>query len=117
MKLFDLILGRKKKPQTLKDIHQRLADIIGQAIPEDWTKAWIKAQMHTGNAEFDFMYVQPANTTPVPFHDQASPFIGDIYKSFKAMREAFVQSGQPAWRSATFIVESNGRFVVEYGYD
>jgi hypothetical protein len=103
--------------KKIEEIYQQLGILINTSIEDDWVKAWIKARMHEGNAEFEFLYQKNAKSTPLPFDESVSPVIGKIYKSFKELREILKQPGQSPWHTATFTLESNGKFKLDYEYD
>jgi hypothetical protein len=103
--------------KKIEEVYQQIADLINATLDDTWSKAWIRARLHEDNAEFDLLYQKDVQSEPLQFNEAASPVIGKIYKSFKEMREMFKLSGKPLWHTATFTLESTGRFKLDFEYD
>ncbi|MCM3087670.1 antitoxin YezG family protein [Bhargavaea ginsengi] len=110
-----------------KEIFQEAAQVINDLIPEEWNKVYLYVE---GWEDFstEYFYYDPADgRAPVLSHQIPTLFDLDeeefedrefeLAERILDLQDAFKELGQEPWTSLTFILECNGQFHVEYGYE
>ena len=90
---------------------QKIGTVLFGAAPEGWTSAGVRmsAVGHMGQC---LVYVSPGN------HGETRLTMpGKISGNFISLRELMYHEGKGTWHTATFALENNGSFNVDYDYD
>jgi uncharacterized protein (TIGR01741 family) len=112
--------------EKLNKIYEKIADNLNQSIPEEWDKVYMYGEVneHMQNA---FFYYYPANSDK-PIYNLDIPELFDVtedeidnlrYELLEILEELwneFKNNGHEPWTNLTFILESNGRFKIDYDY-
>ena len=96
----------------IEQFYQRIADSIQESITEDWSTALIEAVFYSSTISFHGEYVRAIDGVPRSLRPTL-----DGMGAFKDLRKLFKEDGKPLWGSATFEIESSGRFKMNWGYD
>lgn len=104
-------------PRSLEEIYQNIANLINESLDEPWVRAWVIARVESDNAEFEYMYQKSTDAQPSSFMRKTDHTAADMYEDFDELRQIMSSSGQSPWKSATFALESDGTFKVDYAYD
>jgi uncharacterized protein (TIGR01741 family) len=112
--------------EKLNKIYEKIADNLNQSIPEEWDKVYMYGEVneHMQNA---FFYYYPSNSDkPVYSLDIPELFeipenkVNDLrHKLLEIIEELwneFKNNGQEPWTNFTFVLESNGKFKIDYDY-
>lgn len=96
----------------IEELYQKIADEIVDFMPEeDWNTIWIPVEMEDDHGSTGCYYITDKSREPISI--EASDGIFDI---FYDMRELYKKHGKEPWSSATFILESDGKFSIDFGY-
>jgi len=110
----------------LNEIYIKIANTIDETIPEKWDKVFMYGEILEDVQKAFFYYYPTGSKEPVYSHD--IPEIFDIsedeydelwYKlldNLEALWNEFKNNGQEQWTNLTFVLESNGRFKMDYDY-
>jgi len=95
-------------------VYPRIADALARALPAAWTKAWVLAEMDAASGSVVVAYAK-APGEPVGWLEPPLT----LYQQFREMNNAARAEGDSpgAWTSVTYVLERNGHFEVEFGYD
>lgn len=112
--------------QAMEKIYEKIASKINEIIPEEWDKVYLFSQVNEHAAEVYFYYYPKGKTKPVYLFDITELFEYEehefdelryaLINLFEELWQEFKNSGQEVWTNLTFILESTGRFKVDYDY-
>lgn len=112
--------------ERLNEIYGKIANTLNETILEEWDKVYMYGEVSEDVRETFFYYFTPNKGEPVYSH-----FIPDIFKidemeyyksleqlldSLKELWLEFKNNEQEAWTNLTFIIESSGKFKIDYDY-
>lgn len=108
----------------MENLYQEIANTVNEMIPEDWERVLIYAEVWEGY-ETVYFYYYPANSEK-PIYSLDIPKIFDVdklkhdeledqlYHYFEELWREYKIQGQEPWTSVTFILESTGKFKMDY---
>ncbi len=98
----------------LAKFYRHMRTAISKMLPDDWQTAWVLVEMETGTGSL-ICYYRSEDGSIKPLMSGVSL---EAYSAFRRIREEMSQaSTPPLWSSATYILQRNGTFSIEYGYD
>lgn len=96
----------------IEPLYQQIAESIEDAIPEDWDTAKMEAVFFSGSSNYTGEYSRASDGVTRSF---TTTLPGE--RAFRAIRKLFKESDQPMWGRASFELQSNGTFNMNWGYD
>lgn len=115
-------MQRNTKPTTkllqeppikgIEPLYQQIADSMEESIPEEWSTAWMYAIVYSSHYLYLAEYMTPSSTTPKSYATGRA-----ARRGIESMREEFSRSGKPLWCQAVFVLQSDGKFNLKWGYD
>jgi uncharacterized protein (TIGR01741 family) len=112
--------------KKLNEIYGKIAGTLNETIPEDWDKVIMYGEVLEGASETFFNYYPTGSNKSVYSHD--IPHLFDISEDeynqlwlrlinyLEELHDIFIQNEQEPWTNLTFILESNGKFKIDYDY-
>lgn len=111
----------------LERIYNKIAKKIVQMIPEEWTKVFIYGEILEDVQKGFFYYLNKDGNQPIysyyipklfgvtkeKYREQREEFLN----SLQELWEVFKRNDEPAWTSMTMILESTGKFKIDYDYE
>jgi hypothetical protein len=110
-----------------KETFEQIAEGLNDLIPEEWSKVFLYVE---GWEDFctEYFYYYPADgRAPVLSHHIPNHFDLDeeefedreseLAEQVLSLQDVFKEQELEPWTSLTFILECNGQFHVEYGYE
>lgn len=112
--------------QAMEEIYEKIANKVNEIIPEEWDKLYMYAEVSEGASEVFFYYYPKGKNTPIYNLD-----IGDVFEIdedefdemsmelndyFERLREEFKKNKQEPWTNLTLVLESTGKFNIDYDY-
>jgi hypothetical protein len=88
--------------EKLNKIYEKIADNLNQTIPEEWDKVYMYGEVNE-HMQKAFFYYYPSNS------DKLLEIMEELWNEFK-------NNGQEPWTNFTFVLESNGKFKIDYDY-
>ncbi len=97
--------------ERIESLYQKIADVLYDNIPDDFQKAWIYVEMQedfgsTGvyyqSADDQYYYAMP--------HDALFDLFNEMWLEYKNI-------GKQPWTSATFMIDQQGKFSIDFGYE
>lgn len=95
--------------------YQALADYVAAAIDDDWTVAWLVAEIESDEGGYTFGRYRktPEANGPVrSFKTDAS-----VFEVFDRLRTLLRNEDEDAWTRAVFTIRNTGRFNLELDYE
>ncbi|NLL06494.1 MAG: DUF600 family protein [Clostridiaceae bacterium] len=112
--------------ERLNTIYGKIANKLNDIIPEQWDKIYMYGEVSEDVRETFFYYFTPSKDEPVYSHYIPNVFnINEMeyYKSLEQLLDLlkelwleFKNNDQEAWTNLTFVLESTGKFKVDYDY-
>jgi hypothetical protein len=98
---------------ALQSLYSEAADEITAALPSDWTNVYVHVELDDQTQAVAAFYRGRKTTAPT-FVDLPDP----VFVTFAKMR-AVAMSNDPkgAWTTASFVLDNNGHFTIDYGYE
>ncbi len=98
----------------LAKLYRQTRTAISKTLPDDWQTAWVLVEMEEGTGSL-ICYYRSEDGSIKPLMSGVSL---DAYSAFRRVRHEMSQaSTTPQWSSATYILQRNGAFSIEYGYE
>lgn len=91
-----------------QQIGQKMVDVIG----EPFSKGYARVEMAN-----DFGSVGLFADRGDGVYHYLTDDSGDLFNLFFRLRELSIDSGLGAWSQATYALDGDGRFSIEFGYD
>jgi uncharacterized protein (TIGR01741 family) len=111
---------------VMEDIYGRIANILNEMIPEDWDRVYLYAQVSEGVQSFYFHYYPQGQNSTVYSPDIVDIFdidedsmdtlVLELCNCCKELLEEFKRNKQDLWTNFTLILESIGKFKIDYDY-
>jgi hypothetical protein len=96
----------------LEDLRERY-ELVGQQLaavfPPGWKTAWCQVEMAEDHGSVDCFYVGEGAAQPAYLTASS-----ELFDAFKALWDA---SPTPPWTTITFVLQADGSFEVDHGYD
>ena len=108
-------------------LYSEIANKLNQIIPTEWSKILFYVEVEPGVVNHYYCFYEANSGNLIQFSD-----IADMYgineselkseelklTSFaEALNNEFANNNQKRWTSMTFILERNGEFHIDYGYE
>lgn len=97
--------------EKIESLYQQIADVLYDNIPADFKKAWISVEMQEDFGSTGVYYQSADNQ----FHF-AMPHDA-LFDLFNEMWLEYRNIGQQLWTSATFMIDPQGKFSIDFGYE
>jgi hypothetical protein len=94
-----------------EDICQQIGQLVAKTVPQPWQTARIHVRFQNGVISAEGTYTRPQESTQHSF-----PVPGAINHLFMQLRQLVKKDDQNLWTGATFIVEADGRFTIDFEY-
>jgi len=111
----------------IANIYQEIASTLNDLIPEEWAKVHLYAEGWEGYSTEYFYYKPATGETPVLSYHIPERFGLDeadfedredqLRKLALSLQRIINEQGQEMWSNMTFILEPNGKFHIDYGYE
>ena len=112
--------------EKINSLYNKIANILNETIPEEWDKIYMYAEINEDMQRTFFNYYPKGSNESVYSLDipevfevseeeqdqlryQLSDFLTELWQEFK-------DSEQEVWTNLTFILESTGKFKIDYDY-
>lgn len=112
--------------ETLNEIYGKIAETLNETIPEEWDKVFMYGRILEDVREAFFNYYPAGSNESVYSHDIPELFEKSEdeyrkmwYKLLDTLTElwnVFKDNEQEPWTNLTFILESTGKFKIDYDY-
>ena len=96
----------------LEPFYQRIAESIQAAVRGQWTSARMDAIFYDDSILYFGEYLSATDGLPRDFETSSA-----AERAFEAIRRRFKETGQPLWGQACFVLQSDGKFNVKWGYE
>ena len=97
----------------LARLYRETRTLISKMLPDDWQTAWVLVEMEAGTGSL-ICYYRSEDGSIKPLMSGVSL---DAYSAFRRVRQEMSQTSTTSpWSSATYILQRNGAFSIEYGY-
>jgi uncharacterized protein (TIGR01741 family) len=112
--------------KKLNEIYGKIAETLNETIPEEWDKVFMYGEINEDAQKTFFNYYPVGSKESIYSFD--IPDLFDIsedendnlrYKLLNILEELwqeFKNNGQEPWTNLTFILESTGKFKIDYDY-
>lgn len=110
----------------IEKVYQKIANTLNETIPEEWDKVYMYGEISEGAREAFFNYYPNGSKVSVYSHDIPELFeisedeydklLYELLDNVKELWQEFKNSGEEVWTNFTFILESTGKFKIDYDY-
>jgi uncharacterized protein (TIGR01741 family) len=113
--------------QNIEKYYTKIAEKIDCIIHEEWSKVYIYSEVLKDVVKVYFYYFSK-NDDSQPIYSQNMPELFGIDENefdmsllhladcFRELWQEFINNEQEPWTNITFILESNGKFKIDYDY-
>lgn len=112
--------------EKLNQIYQKIASTINETIPEEWDKVFIYGEI-TEDMQKTFFNYWPKGSNKSVYsldipelfdisEDEQDELRYQLIDELTELWEEFKNNEQGVWTNLTFILESSGKFKVDYDY-
>ena len=106
--------NENRMSKRLATFYRQIRTAISKTLPDDWQTVWVLVEMETGTGSL-ICYYRGADGSIKPL---VSGVPLETYSAFRRVRQEMSQaSTSPIWSSATYILQRNGAFSIDFGYD
>ena len=106
--------NENRMPKRLATLYRPARIATSKMLPDDWQKVWVLVEMETNTGSV-ICYYRDEDGSIQPLMSGVSL---EVYSAFRRVRqEMSLASTPPLWSSATYILQRNGTFSIDYGYD
>lgn len=98
--------------KKINEIYEDIAYEVNSIIPDEWDKVYIYAEESEG-AETAWIYYIPVDKSS-PVNIQPSQ---EIFNCFERLWHEFKNNNQEVWTNLTFVLDSTGKFKIDFGYE
>lgn len=113
--------------KRMEELYQSIANVIIETIPDEWDKIYAYAEVREGYSQVYFYYYSINKSQLIYSLDIVDIFKVDkkmfrnlkyeMYSYFEQLWKEFKNQEQEPWTYLTFILDSNGKMKIDYGYD
>lgn len=106
---------------------KKISDKVNEMIPEQWNKIYIYSEVTQNSGLISFYYFPKDSAEyvfsamlPHLFDISAIDYYNDedeLLQLVRKLHDDAVQSYGDNWTSITFIIDSEGKTILDYGYD
>jgi hypothetical protein len=98
----------------LATFYRQARTAISKMLPDNWQVVWVLVEMEVDTGSL-ICYYRGEDGSIQPLMNGVSL---DAYSAFRRVWQEMSQaSTTPLWSSATYILQRNGTFSIDYGYD
>lgn len=111
----------------LGEIYQQIAKTIVDMIPEIWEKVYLYGEVTEGVSQLYFFYYPTNNSSPVYFLNIPELFgisesvfdelKDQLFDYLEKLWNEFNKNDQEPWTNLTFILDSSGKFKIDFDYE
>ena len=117
------------QPDTpkMRELYQKLANIIWDAIPEEWSIVYFYGEVLSDSRTAYFFYKRVSDGELIYSHDIPSKCnvaksaytrqLSNIWDCLAELNQEHAANYDKVWTNLTMILESNGKFNMKYNYD
>ena len=110
----------------MEKLYNKIANTLNETIPEEWDKIFMYGEILEDVGEAFFNYYPKGSNESVYSHD--IPHLFEISEeeynklwlqlldNLEELHNFFKESGQEVWTNLTLILESTGKFKIDYDY-
>lgn len=112
--------------EKLNEIYGKIAETLNNTILEEWDKVVMYGEVLEDVSEAFFNYYPAGSKKSIFSHDIPRLFnMSDeeynqlwlqLLDNLEELNNVFIQNRQEAWTNLTFILESDGKFKIDYDY-
>nr|WP_318539756.1 immunity protein YezG family protein [Terribacillus saccharophilus] len=113
--------------KNMELMYQQIANTLVDMISEEWDKIYLYAEYREGYKKVFFYYYPENKSKPIYSLDIIDIFNIDeddfdrleneLYTCFTNLWLEFSQQELDSWSHLTYILDSNGKMKINYGYD
>ncbi|PAF36787.1 cytoplasmic protein [Terribacillus saccharophilus] len=113
--------------KNMELMYQQIANTLVDMIPEEWDKIYLYAEYREGYKKVFFYYYPENKSKPIYSLDIIDIFNieeddfdrleNELYTCFTNLWLEFSKQEQESWSHLTYILDSNGKMKINYGYD
>mgnify|MGYP003733658919 CR=1 FL=1 len=112
--------------EKLNEIYGKIAEALNDVIPEKWDKVYMYAELVEDVSEV-FFYYYPTRSNKFVYcldipelfeinENEYDNLMDKLTDELYTLWYEFKNNGQEQWTNLTFILESNGKFKIDYDY-
>ncbi len=112
--------------EKLNQIYIKIAKSLNEAIPEEWDKVYMYGEI-SEDAQKTFFNYYPAGSNESVYsldipdlfdisEDENDDLRYQLLNILEELWQEFKNNGQEVWTNLTFILESTGKFKIDYDY-
>ena len=98
---------------SVEDIYQQIAGYIVESIDDDWSVAWVCAEMEEDDNGLTYDRYRTADSDG----DLSFKAGHEVYELFDALRRMLKRPSEKPWRFAKFTPEPSGKFHIDFEYE
>ncbi len=112
--------------EKLGQIYQKIASTLDETIPEEWDKVYMYGEIGEGVRKSYFNYYPKGTNESVYSHnipeefeiseDEYDKLWYKLLDNLTELWQEFKNNGQEVWTNLTFILDSTGKFKIDYDY-
>jgi uncharacterized protein (TIGR01741 family) len=112
--------------RKLNEIYGKIADALNDVIPENWDRVYMYAELVEDVSEV-FFYYYPSGSNEFIYcldipklfevsENEYDSLMDKLTDELYKLWYEFKNNGQEQWTNLTFILESSGKFKIDYDY-
>ncbi len=106
--------NKNRMSKHLAIFYRQIRTAISKTLPDDWQRVWVLVEMEVDTGSL-VCYYRGEDGSIKPLMSGVSL---EVYSAFRRVRQEMSQaSTPPLWSSLTYILQRNGTFSIDYGYD
>lgn len=121
-----IVQEENKMEERLNEIYGKIANTLNETIPENWDKVYVYGEILEDVQKGFFNYYPISSKESVYSHNIPDLFDIDedeydelwyqLLDNLTELWNEFKNNGQEPWTNLTFILESTGKFKIDYDY-
>ncbi|HEX9060098.1 MAG TPA: immunity protein YezG family protein [Clostridia bacterium] len=110
----------------IEKLYHKIANSLNETIPEEWDRILMYGEVLEGVSEAFFNYYPKGSNESVYSHDIPELFEMSnedynelwlqLLNNLEELHNFFKENGQEVWTNLTFILDSTGKFKIDYDY-
>ncbi|KEO81577.1 immunity protein YezG family protein [Tumebacillus flagellatus] len=112
--------------KRMEEMYRIIGQTLHEIIPGEWKKIVLYAEVLDDSSEVFFYFQTPQNDEFEYSHlipelygvDETiyTDILFELHDHFRSLQNEFMQQGQSVWSSLTLVLESTGKFKIDYDY-
>ncbi len=108
-------------------LYSEIGNKLNEIIPAKWDKILLYVEVEPGVVSYYYCFYEANNGNLVQFDDLVKKYGVDagelrlkeleLTKVIKQLNNEFANNNQERWTTMTFILNSDGEFNIDYGYE